>query len=155
MQSNESTNEFCLVLNNMNFKSLCIENRFLEGGITKSGFLLAFVFSLLNSLTSDRHRSPPTYHVRYSQQVRENLCCFAGYRAGLRSGRDISLQIRIGPCEGNWGQTPLWDSCPSWGCHPADRTRPNREGCPGRAVERWRPMICAISGAGTDGSRLG
>lgn len=47
MQSNESTNEFCLVLNNMNFKSLCIQtvkNRFLEGGIIKSGFLLAFVF---------------------------------------------------------------------------------------------------------------
>lgn len=45
MQSNEHTNEFCLVLNNMNFKSLCIQtmkNRFLEGGIIKSGFLLAF-----------------------------------------------------------------------------------------------------------------
>ena len=66
MQNNESTNECCVFLNNMNFESLCIQtmkNRFLESGITKSGFLLAFVFSLLNLLTSDNHRSPPTYHV--------------------------------------------------------------------------------------------
>lgn len=66
MQSNESTNEFCLVLNNMNFKSLCMQtmkNRFLEGGIIKSDFLLAFVFSLFNSFTSDSHRSPLSFRV--------------------------------------------------------------------------------------------
>lgn len=54
MQNNESTNECCVFLNNMNFTSLCIEtmkNRFLGSGIVASGFLLAFVFSLLNSLT--------------------------------------------------------------------------------------------------------
>lgn len=59
----------------MNFKSLCIQtmkNRFLESGIIRSGFLFASVFSLLNSLTSDNHRSPPTYCVWYSQQAREN-----------------------------------------------------------------------------------
>lgn len=72
MQNNDSTNECCVGLNNMNFKSLCtqtVKNRFLESEIIKSGFLLAFVFSLLNSLTSDNHRSPPT-----SRQAGENLC---------------------------------------------------------------------------------
>lgn len=33
-----------------------------------------------------------------------------GDRAGVRSARDINLQIRIRPCEGNWGQTQLWDA---------------------------------------------
>lgn len=66
MQNKASINEHCMVLNNMNFKSLCIQtmkNRFPESGIIKSGFLLAFVFSLLSSLSSDNHRSPLTYHV--------------------------------------------------------------------------------------------
>lgn len=66
MQNKASMNECCMVLNNMNFKSLCIQtvkNRFPESGIIKSGFLLAFVFSLLSSLSSDNHRFPLTYHV--------------------------------------------------------------------------------------------
>jgi len=66
MHSNESMNECCVVLKNVNFKSLCIqtmENRFLESGIIKPAFLLALVFSARNSLASDNQRSPPTYRV--------------------------------------------------------------------------------------------
>lgn len=120
----------------MNFKSLCIltmKNWFLEGGIIKSGFLLAFVFSLFNSLTSDSHPSPLSHHVWYSQEARENLCSVAGYRAGLRSGEDINLQVGISPCERNWGPTLLWNSL-SWGCQPAHS--PDSAGRAGQGGQR-------------------
>lgn len=77
MQNNRSVNECCVFLNNVNFKSVCIQtvkNRFLENGIITSGFLLAFVLSLLNSLTStmDLHR-----HTMCGTPKRQEKTCMA------------------------------------------------------------------------------